>query len=265
MRKFLKKQVRKAFNVCGFELTRMWAARRLGMAQVLDHIIEMDFQPESVIDVGVADGTYDLYRAFPQARFLLIEPLAECEKYLQKIIRHYNAEYILACAADQPGSTILNVHPDITGSSMAKEQEGAHADGIEREVPVITIDQVCAERNLTGPFVMKIDTQGTELNVLDGAAKTLLQTELVILEVQFFETMIGGPQFYKVVTYMKKHGFVAYDCFGNAYRPLDGALTAMDIVFVKENGFFRKSHAFATEHQREQMKKIFVRKRPVPV
>jgi len=98
------------------------------------------------------------------------------------------------------------------------------------------------------------------LKVLDGANGSLEKAELVILEVQFFQFMRDIPEFADVIAYMKERGFVAYDCFGSAYRPLDGALAAMDIAFVKEKGRWRENHAFATREQRRAMEKIFVRR-----
>jgi hypothetical protein len=63
---------------------------------------------------------------------------------------------------------------------------------------------------------------------------------------------LDGPQLYEIVQWMKDHGFVAYDLFGGQNRPLDGALAQMDLVFVKEKGFLRKYHHYATREQREK-------------
>ena len=100
-----------------------------------------------------------------------------------------------------------------------------------------------------GPYLIKVDVQGAELDVLDGTLETLNKTELVILEVSMFQLMKDAPQFYDVVVYMKNRGFVAYDVFGESFRPLDGALGQIDIAFVKENGRFRREHSYATTEQ----------------
>src|SRR5262245_52875429 len=50
---------------------------RANMAEALRHLKERGFTPRTVIDVGVARGTDDLYEAFPDAKHLLIEPLGE--------------------------------------------------------------------------------------------------------------------------------------------------------------------------------------------
>jgi hypothetical protein len=89
--------------------------------------------------------------------------------------------------------------------------------------------------------------------VLNGAGKVLKDTEVVILEVSFFKTMTTNPEIYDVAAYMKKRGFLTYDIFLFIYGPLDGALSQIDMVFVKENGFFRQSHAFASPKQRERL------------
>jgi len=223
------------------------------MYGVLDQAIRFGFTPATVIDVGVAYGTFELYEKFPAANILLVEPLVEYEGNLKEICKRYEAQYVMAGAGPRPGNTTINVHPQLYGSSTLKESEGSIADGVPREIPVVAIDDLCRERNLTGPYLLKVDVQGAELNVLDGSQKVLETTEMVILEVSLFQFFIGGPQLYEVVSYMKERGFVTYDIFGGYARPLDGALAQIDMVFVKESGQFRMSNSFATPEQRKRL------------
>lgn len=254
MKQFLKEVVKKIFNVCGLEIHR-GGAKRTTMNEVLTHASRLGFRPQTVIDVGVAYGTFDLYEKFPNANLLLIEPLGEFEGVLKDISHNYKAEYVIAAAGDKPGTTTINVHHDLAGTTMFKESDGSYVDGIAGEVPVITIDGLCNERSLKGPYLIKVDVQGAELIVLNGARKVLRDTKLVILEVSLFQFYVNGPQLYDVVSYMKDRGFVVYDIFGGSYRPLDGALAQIDMVFVKENGQFRKYHFYATREQREELTK----------
>jgi FkbM family methyltransferase len=227
---------------------------RTSMAGALRQLKRLGFAPHTVIDVGVAYETADLYREFPEARVLLIEPQAEFEPCLQQICRDYKAEYVLAAAGAQAGTATFNVHTDqLNSSSLLKEVEGASVDGVPREVKVVTIDEVCAEKKMEGPYLIKLDVQGAELQVLAGARKTLRETEAVHLEATFFATMIGGPQVYDLMCQMKELGFVVYDIGNFLYRPLDGALAQADLVFVREHGRFRESHAFATPEQRKAL------------
>ena len=247
---------KKLFNAFGLEIRKKQLAAspepipRASIGGALHQLSTLGFHPRTVIDVGVATQTEELYRAFKDADILLIEPLAEFEPFLRDLCLSYNAQYVLAAAGETPGSAILNVHPDKFGSSFFKEVEGPGVDGVPREVPVVTIDDLCARRSLVGPYLMKVDVQGAEVQVLNGASRTLQKTEAVILEVTLFGTMIGGPQLYDVVSRMNELGFVVYDVYGFLYRPLDNALSQLDMVFVREHGPFRKTHAYATPEQR---------------
>jgi FkbM family methyltransferase len=243
------------FNALGLDVRRRRppTAPRASMAGSLAQLARLGLQPRTVIDVGVAHQTPELYEAFKGAQFLLIEPLAEFEPSLRQICSTYNAQYVLAAAGEAPGTAILNVHPDKFGSSLLREVEGSSVDGIPRTVPVVAIDHLIAEKKLPGPYAIKVDVQGAELQVLAGATRTLQQTEIVILEVSVLAAMIGGPELFDIVSRMKELGFVAYDLFGFLYRPLDNALCQVDIVFVPLNSALRKSHDFATPEQRQAL------------
>jgi FkbM family methyltransferase len=261
----MKKAVKKAFDLVGLQLLRKTPSNkdnrrptRTSLAGALKQISSVGFRPETVIDVGVAHGTHELYEEFGDTNLLLIEPLKEFEPRLKKICRIYNAQYVLAAAGEVSGTATLNVHLEqLDCSSVFKEVEGIAVDGIPRDVPIVAIDDVCSQKHLRGPFLIKIDVQGAELRALSGAAKTLRETEVVILEVTFFGTMIGGPQFSDVVAKMKQWGFVAYDVWGLNYRPFDHALAQVDMAFVREDGLFRQSHVFATPEQRRRMTATF--------
>ena len=77
----------------------------------------------------------------------------------------------------------------------------------KRIIPMITLDNVCEEKKLKGPYVLKVDVQGAELLVLEGAVKVLENCDLVILEVSFFNFRKDTPDLFEVVQYMKNQGF----------------------------------------------------------
>jgi FkbM family methyltransferase len=259
----IKRAVKYLFGIFGLELRRKQTpgaeqdtepSSRTTFAGALRQFSKSGFRPRTVIDVGVAFETETLHHEFREAEILLIEPLAEFEPFLKSICERYKAQYVLAAAGATRGSAVLNVHTDeLECSSFLKEADGAILDGTPREVPVVTVDELCSQRALKGPYLIKIDVQGAELTVLAGAPETLKQTEVVILEVSLFEMLIDGPQLFDVMVYMKQRGFVLYDTWGFLYRPYDGALAQMDIAFVREDGIFRRSHAYATPDQRKQI------------
>ena len=47
---------------------------RTTMEQSLRHLRRLDFVPDTIVDVGAADGTPELPAIFPEARFIWFEP-----------------------------------------------------------------------------------------------------------------------------------------------------------------------------------------------
>lgn len=72
-----------------------------------------------------------------------------------------------------------------------------------------------------------------------------------------FQFFTGAPLLCDVLVHMKSNGFVPYDLLGLQYRPIDGALSQVDVVFVKEHGLFRRIHSYATAEQRRAQNKDF--------
>lgn len=61
--------------------------------------------------------------------------------------------------------------------------------------------------DLPGPDMVKLDTQGTELDILKGGIKCLETCSLVETEVEFFPMYKGQPLFHDVMGFMLDHGF----------------------------------------------------------
>ena len=120
-------------------------------------------------------------------------------------------------------------------------------------VPIITIDEVVQDKQYKGPFLIKLDTQGTELDILEGAKATLDNTELIFLEVSLIEFYKGSSLCADIFEFMTENSFVLYDVFGGAYRPLDGALGQIDFAFCKTNSPLRSSTHWATPQQRAEI------------
>jgi len=245
-----------AFNL-GYDVRRLRSSEglRSTLSEAYQHLFQLGFRPDVVIDVGVASGSYDLYTTFPDSFFILVEPVKEFEAAIKKVLETYQGKYILAAAGAETRQVTFNVHQhQLEGSSLLKETMGIQADGFERTVPMIQLDDLRLYDEYESPYLIKVDVQGGELEVVKGAEKTLSRAEVVVLEVSMFQFQKGAPEFYDVVNFMKLSGFDAYDIILGWNRPYDNALGQIDMVFVKENGLFRKSHVYASP---EQLKKIF--------
>jgi FkbM family methyltransferase len=259
-----KRWIKKNLNAVGIECTRIRSSHetfaRNSLEGILQHAKKVGLSPKTIIDVGAADGIFAkrCSKIFLDAKYILLEPLQENEPFLKVVTKSIpGAEFMMAAANAKSGNVIINVHPDLVGSSMYLEEESSEVNGFPKIVQGITLDCLLNGEKISPPFLLKIDVQGAELDVLSGAEKILLDTEFIILEVSFFRFFKGGPQFYDVVLLMKSMGFVAYDIFGLKYRPLDNALSQCDIVFVKETGLFREHHYYATREQRQELDRIY--------
>ena len=237
--------------------------QRHSLQGLLGQVRKIGCMPGTVIDVGAAFGIFakECHKIFPDAQYLLVEPIEEYLPVLSTVVKAIpHARHVSAVVAGEDGRTFLNVHHDLVGSSLYREvEEGTDIDGVLREVRAVTLDSLVGdgERNAPPPFLIKIDVQGAELDVLGGGEKTLAGTEYVLLEVSLFNFFRQGPTFCDVVAYMKSKGFVPYDIYGLQYRLLDGALSQIDIAFVKEDGQFRKFHQYATPEQRAEQNHEF--------
>jgi len=250
--------IKRIAEACGVEVTRLppgTVRERGSLLGSLRTAASIGFSPATILDVGAARGEWGVQvaRVWPNAKFLLIDPLEENGQALAQVVgRMHHAAFEMAAAGREVGSTVIHVHPDLDGSSLYEEREETIA-GTTRTVPVTTVDRSVLDHKLRGPYLLKADVQGAELAVVEGAAATLAATELVVLEVSLFDFFLGAaPQLEDLVAAMGARGFVAWDLFGMGYRPIDGALAQVDMAFVRRDGMFRRIQQYATEAQRRK-------------
>ena len=137
--------------------------------------------PEVVFDIGVGNGTLWLYEAFPDATFMLIEPLRDFAPKIDAILQMYKGECHYCALGEHEGEITLHVPIGVpTGSSLlprdpdwaAYVASGGDRGTCERTVELIRLDRIAASR--LGPHVIKIDVEGAELQVMRGGPDCVL-------------------------------------------------------------------------------------------
>ncbi len=257
----IKKILKKTFGKLGYDLTSKKVQERKSIKGALKQIAKF-WSPDTVIDVGAAFGKWSLEanKVFENSDYILLEPVEEYQKVLKDLEnQNKRFKYLKLGANSKQGEFEFNLHDDLVGSSLKKEVEGGDVDGKSIKINCDTLDNICKDR-LDKTFLLKLDVQGAELDVLAGAEQVLRQTECLVMEVSLFKSFEDGIDFYDVVKYMKERDFVLYDIFSFLYRPYDDALCQVDAIFVKENGTFRKFHGYATEEQRKVQNQKFLEK-----
>ena len=102
-------------------------------------------------------------------------------------------------------------------------------------VPVITIDEFCEKQKITKIDVLKIDTQGFELEVLKGAQKSMKENKIGLLyfEVTFIDMYKDLPLFGELYNFAVNNGFELVAIYPIIYKKNLAGWT--DVLFKHKN------------------------------
>ncbi len=201
------------------------------MFRALKRCTERGLKANTVIDVGASNGSWseECLHILPQAKYLLVEAQVAHQEQLDVFSNKYaNAEYVLAAASNREGKIYFN-DQDLFGGQASETAYDEKAFS----VPAITIDKEVAKRGLPGPYVIKLDTHGYEVPILEGAENTLKQTSLVIIETYMYPISNISLKHHEMCTYMEKLGFAPIEMVDFMLRSYDKSLWQMDTFFVK--------------------------------
>jgi FkbM family methyltransferase len=239
--------INRLIKVTGVQLRRTNSPTRTFL-EFFGHLKRLGIKFETIIDVGFADGTPAIYDSFPHARYYVFEPLEECRALLERLKIKLNLEYFVVAAGARDGHAAFNVHNDLSGSSLFSQAEGKILDGVQRSVPMVRLESVLPT-NLARPCLLKIDTQGAELQVLEGLGDRLDEIDVVIVEASLMKFREGIPEFADIVRWLDSHDFVVYEILEGHVRQLDNALAQVDLAMVKRDGVLRKDRKFFSDAQ----------------
>lgn len=192
----------------------------------------------TVIDVGVGDaGTPELYRHFPNAQFISIDPLQECRHVVDALVPSTAAgsEFHAVGLGSEEGVMPLQVTGKLSRSSLRERSwvaDNTYRTREVRRIPVRRLDTLLAADALHQATLLKIDTEGYELAVLQGSVGLLPRIAYVLLEISTTENFEGGESVADIYAWLASHGytqsFVAQSelvfmnvCFFKSGTPVD--------------------------------------------
>lgn len=194
---------------------------RLGNDPLSDARAILGGKVKCIFDVGAHVGqTADRFAAaFPGARVFSFEPNPHSFAKLRAVADGLKrVEAINAAVGDTDGTATFYVNQLDVNSSLLKAAPGAsqylfNEKGMllesEIQVPVLTLDRFCGSRRIERIDVLKLDAQGYELRILDGARDLMsrLAIPLIYLEVCFVRLYENQPLFPQVYQYLFDRGY----------------------------------------------------------
>jgi FkbM family methyltransferase len=199
------------------------------------------FVCSGAVDVGAFAGEWALLaKEVFACPVLMIEPQPGRRSDLEQLVRQHGLELETVAVSGSRHSGRLLLESTNSRLMQADDEYGLPQIAVQVE----RLDDVLQRHPAQHPNLLKVDVQGHELAVLDGAASSIRQMEVIVLEVSLIR--IGPvPVFREVIEYMAARGFRLYDFLPMYYRPLDGALWQGDAFFVRGDSNLVASEAWA--------------------
>jgi FkbM family methyltransferase len=186
---------------------------------------------ETVIDVGASNGMWAAIceKHFPNARYLLVEAQMAHRRELESYCgARGNSEFVIAAAGNAPGTIYFDDSALFGGVASKQPTESA-----KTKVQQITLDAEAKARSLPGPYLLKLDTHGYEIPILEGSRELVLpNAALLVIETYNFDIAPESLRFEEMVSYLRRRGFGVIDISEPLWRKRDGALWQFDLFFV---------------------------------
>lgn len=222
-----------------YELRQISSEYGRGFEGMFRHAKRRGLNPAWVYDVGVGFGTPWLYEAFPHSKHVWFEPLPMHQTSLIPLMKRLNASLRPVALSKQAGTMRLRVPARTTGSSLRRPTEqwlglnlnrirGLSEEVFEIDVPTVTLDSL----HQGGRGVLKMDVEGAEMDVLEGATKTLADVDLLVMEMSVFPRIIDEPSFARKIAFLDEMGFELADIPALNYPVLGASLGYIDAVFT---------------------------------
>ena len=210
--------------------------------EMISQIDKLGIKPKTFIDVGANRGMLSktVNYFYPESNIYAFEPIKNCYDELQKLEEVINNLKSFNCAlSNYSGTAEFNESIADYSSSllkMAKKHKEAFPYTSETSVynvDVYPLDYFFNKIELRSPTVLKLDVQGTELKVIQGAEKILNSVDYILCEMSLVELYEGQPLSTEVINYMSSKGFNLVDILDLNRDPGKNELLQFDGLFTR--------------------------------
>jgi len=240
----------KAFKLLNLRISRYQTSRRR-LFRIMD-----TFEVDLVLDVGANSGQFAqaLLRDGFSGRIVSFEPGGTAynalEKRAQGIPNWFPYQRVALGAKSGMGS--LNIAGNEGQSSSFLEMLQTHLDSApssayisREEVEIVTLDEIFDSVRVGHDSVMlKLDVQGFENEVLEGARLCLKLISVVKLECSLVSLYDGDRTFEHYFDFFNNQGFELWDIEAGHEDKYSGRLLQFDATFCRrvDPGLLARSH-----------------------
>jgi|TARA_B110000211_G_C13961350_1_gene500722 FkbM family methyltransferase len=196
------------------------------------NLLHKGLKIEIIYDIGAYRGKWSSFlnnTSLKNKKFFLFEANEKNGEYLDK----FDFKYFLEVLSDK--SKDVEFYSQLsTGDSYLLEQTSFYKNNIKPTIKrAISLDELVKKENLPYPNFIKIDTQGSELDILKGSQQSISECSLIYLECPIIEYNLKAPNINEYIKYLDSIGFVPYDIC--EIPKMDNILIQIDILFIKKS------------------------------
>lgn len=256
--KYLKKTIKKVFGKLGFELVKIKKTNKddfvftsaTNKSNLLHDFYSLlkhqQYTPTVIYDIGANKGSWtkDCLHFFPDATYYLFEPQLNLKKDIDALFLNNNNNIHLFSVGvgNTEGELLFTIHDRDDSCTFMLSEKEANEKGLKQiKVPMIQLDTFAIDKNLKSPSILKIDAEGLDLEVLEGAKKLVKDAEIIMIEVGIVNKEFKNSAL-NVMNYLDKKGFRLFD-ITDINRPFtNNTLWLCELVFIKKKGELDKDY-----------------------
>lgn len=198
------------------------------------NLVTKYFHPYRILDIGANIGQFHTLAKsyFPDSYIFSIEASEECESKLKLVTDQY---YIGLLTKD---NALYNFYSRKdtntgTGDSIYRELTSYYNDDNVRiiEKQGIPLSDLFTDDSTFD--LIKVDTQGSELDIISGGIELCKKAKGILLEVSLKPYNENSPLIDEVTTFMTNFGYEPKEILGVGHHPQTGELIQQDILYIK--------------------------------
>ena len=210
---------------------------RTGETMRLEEIKDIGINPNAILDIGAHTGQFHSWskRVWPDVGVFMIEANPLHESVLDRLAMMSGDSYLIAALGDEEREVTFYTRsdkPQTEGNSYYKEHNYWDIPQLVQETKV-TLQKLDNLFENDAVFdIIKVDTQGSEIDILKGGKELASKASAIVLEVAYIEYNEGAPNVKEITDYMNDVGFVEKLSIGEHYE--GGKIIQKDLLFLNK-------------------------------